>query len=199
MLYIKATVIIINEPFSFIIILSGYANPFFIDVILRAYAPITISSTPIMPLKEIFSPRIIGEVIRRNAGVKDRNGTVRERGDILSALIYRIRAVSSRGKDTVYTQNNLVSIDGMSSRMANSHSIGIAKNILPKAISIVLILLEYFLVKRSVSDKKKAHRIDNVIQIRSSSYKNVLDNTINMALAQIFVLYLRKRENLICF
>ncbi len=155
------------EPFSFIIILNGCKNPFLIELKLRAYAPNTISSTPSIPIPEGCSPIITGEVIKRNAGVKDRNGVVSDKGEIERALMYKIIAVNSRGSANAYTRIILSSITGIPSIIAKSHNTGIEKSILPKAISRVLKFSEYRLVKRSVKAKKKAQEIDNIIQIKS--------------------------------
>lgn len=55
----------------------------------------------------------------------------------------------------------------MPSIRLNIHNMGAEKNIRPKAISLELSLPEYFFVKRSVRDKKKAQEIDNTIQMLS--------------------------------
>lgn len=59
-----------------------------------------------------------------------------------------------------------MSIEGMPSIQAKSHKIGTENSILPNAISIILISVEYFFVKRSVSERNNAHRADKTTQIK---------------------------------
>ena len=120
-----------------------------------------------IPSIEIYSPNIIGEVIKRKTGVKERKGTVSDRGEMKRALIYKNNAANSRGSPNRYVHNNFLLIVGRPSIIKKSHNIGAAKSTLPKAISSMLICFEYFLVKRSVKAKKKAHKIENIIQIKS--------------------------------
>jgi hypothetical protein len=61
-----------------------------------------------------LSPKIIYDVPIKKTGVKDKNGSVSERGDILMAFIYSSKAIMSNGRTRNVAIKKTLSSSGIS-------------------------------------------------------------------------------------
>ncbi len=164
-LKIKATISIRNDPFSLKMALKGSQNPFLIESIFNVYAPMVISRIPIVPEISGSSPSMMNEVRIRNRGVKARNGMVRERGEILIALIERIIAAISRGSSRRMISQKVLSRCGISIKGRMAIRYGMAKRCLTHVRRYSSVVASDFLVRASVVAEKKAERRAYTIHI----------------------------------
>lgn len=115
-----------------------------------------INPIPNVPDRSGFSPKMIKEVTIRKRGVKDRKGTVMERGDTFNALIYRIKASTSNGIEKKTASQKVLSILGISIKKRPRSRKGEEKNSLTQAMRYSSASSRLFLVKASTVDRKKA-------------------------------------------
>jgi hypothetical protein len=99
---------------------------------------------------------MMNEVRIRNRGVKARNGMVRERGEILIALIERIIAVISRGSNRRMISQKVLSRCGISINGTRAKRYGMAKRCLIQVRRYSSVVARDFLVRASVVAEKKA-------------------------------------------
>ena len=136
--------------------LKGSQNPFLIESIFNVYTPMVISRIPIVPEISGISPSIMNEVRIRNRGVKARKGMVRERGEILIALIERIMAAISRGSSRRMISQKVLSRLGISINGSRTIRYGMAKRCLIQVRRYSSVVARDFLVRASVVAEKKA-------------------------------------------
>ena len=135
---------------------KGSKYPFLIESIFSVYAPMVISRIPIVPEISGISPSMMNEVRIRNRGVKARKGMVRERGEILIALIERIMAVISRGSNRIMISQKVLSRCGISIKGIRTIRYGMANKCLTQVRRYSSVVARDFFVRASVVAEKKA-------------------------------------------
>ncbi len=115
-----------------------------------------INPIPNVPDLSGFSPKMINEVMIRKRGVKDRKGTVMERGDTFKARIYRIKASTSKGIEKKTASQKVLSILGISIKKRPRSRKGEEKKSLTQAMRYSSASSRLFFVKASTVDREKA-------------------------------------------
>ena len=77
--------------------LKGSHMPFLVVLTFSRYAPAAVKTIPTTPYFPNLSPRMRFEVKIIKIGLNARNGKVMDKGDILIAFMYKMRAMVSNG------------------------------------------------------------------------------------------------------
>ena len=160
--------IIYREPRSLRMALNGSNMPCLAVFILSKYAPTAVSNIPMIPNLSSLSPRMRFEVKIIKTGLNAKKGNVMDKGDILIAFVYKMRAVISSGSKMITTIKKFMSNLGISIKGRSNSRKGAANPTCTQATRYSLLLTSDFLESASADAEKKAQSRDNMNQFKAN-------------------------------
>ena len=152
--------IMYRDPRSLRMALNGSNMPCLAVFILSKYAPTAVSNIPMIPNLSSLSPRMRFEVKIIKTGLNAKKGNVMDKGDILIAFVYKMRAVISSGSKMITTIKKFMSNLGISIKGRSNSRKGAANPTCTQATRYSLLLTSDFLESASAEAEKKAQSKD---------------------------------------
>lgn len=122
---------------------------------------------PAIPNLSNLSPKMRFEVKIIKIGLNARNGNVMDKGDILIAFIYNIRAMVSNGSKMSIATKKWMSILGISMKGKSKSKKGPANPMRTQAMRYSLLSRSDFLLRASADAAKKAQDKDKKSQFKT--------------------------------